>query len=202
MIDSSKLRKIQDCKGRLKEIIGDEGVLKLAKDGICPHYIITNPITKEESIWFIPSELNEWFDDNFVTCRKGHFIQNYSFYHFNKELHKVNDKVPDELIRIKDLYRLPIENVSTPPGIYFLCKEGKIKYIGQAVNVAGRIIQHLNEGVKDFDSVYFIACPINQLTQLETSLIRYFQPELNRKSKLGYCDTDEIIYESLSIKTT
>ena len=66
MIGASRLRRIQNCGGRLKEIVGDEGVIQLAKDGICPHYVMINPITEEETIWFNPSELNEWFEMNFI----------------------------------------------------------------------------------------------------------------------------------------
>jgi|694.fasta_scaffold79329_2 hypothetical protein len=197
MLETNKLRKIQDCKGRLKEIVGDEGVLQLAKDGICPHYIITNPITKEESIWFIASEINEWFDKNFVNYRDGLFVQNYTFLHFNKELHKVRGQIPEELSRIKELYHLPMENISTPPGIYFLCKNNKIQYIGQAGNVANRVITHITEGLKDFDSVYFISCSINRLTELESSLIRYFQPELNRTCRINPSQRDVMIVQSM-----
>jgi len=197
MIDANKLKKIQDCKGRLKEIVGDEGVLQLAKNGICPHYIITNPITREESIWFIPSEINEWFETNFINYRDGAFVQNYTFVHFNKELHKANGTIPNELCKIKELYHLPIEHISTPPGIYFLCKNGKIQYIGQAVNVASRVITHITEGLKDFDSVFFITCSINRLTQLESSLIRYFQPELNKTCRISSSQMDEMVVQSL-----
>lgn len=196
-MDANKLRKITDCKGRIKEIIGDDGVLKLARDGICPHYIITNPITKEETIWFIPSELNQWFDDNYVRYNQGYFNQIYNFIHFNKDIHSVKSDVPEELSRINNLYHLPIENISTPPGIYFLCKNNKIKYIGQSVNVGSRVITHMNEGIKDFDSVYFISCPINKLTELECALIRYFQPELNKTSKIKSSPKDKELIESL-----
>jgi hypothetical protein len=197
MIDASKLKRIQDCKGRLKEIVGDEGVLQLAKDGICPHYIITNPITMEESIWFIPSEINNWFDSNYINYRNSAFVQNYTFVHFNKDMHKASGSIPDELCKIKELYHLPIEHISTPPGIYFLCKDGVIKYIGQASNIANRVITHVTEGLKDFDSVFFITCSINRLTELESSLIRYFQPELNKTCRISANQRDLIVVQSL-----
>jgi hypothetical protein len=145
MIDANKLKKIQDCKGRLKEIIGDKGVLQLAKDGICPHYLITNPMTNEQTIWFIASELNEWFEVNYINYIKGNFVQNYNFIHFDKDFHKAIGIVPDELLAISNLYQLPIQHLNTPPGIYFLCKKNKIVYIGQASNVSKRIIVQIEE---------------------------------------------------------
>jgi hypothetical protein len=185
VIDANKLKKIQECGGMLKEMVGDEGVLSLAKDGICPHYIITNPITKEESIWFVPSELNQWFEDNYINFNEGGFEQKYTFIHFNKEIHKASGQIPLELSKIKELYHLPIEHVSTPPGIYFLCKEGLIKYIGQAYNVCSRVVAHVNEGIKGFDSVFFITCPINRLT------------ELNKTCKINASQKDIMVVQSI-----
>jgi len=121
MIDVNKLKKVEDCKGRLKEIVGNEGILHLAKEGACPHYIIINPITKEESIWFVPAELNKWLEENFCYYQEGNFTPKYSFLYLNKVLHEPQS-VPQELMMIKDLYHLPIDYVRTPPGIYFLCK--------------------------------------------------------------------------------
>ncbi len=197
MVDANKLRRVEDCKGRLKEIVGNEGVIQLAKDGICPHYKITNPLNGEESIWFIPSELNNWFENNFIKYNEGHFTPNFTFIHFNKELHNVKGNIPEELSKIKNLYSLPLEHISTPPGVYFLCKNDKIKYIGQASNVSNRIITHIQEGIKDFDCVYFITCPINRLTEIESSLIRYFQPSLNQTCKVSPSIKDIQLVESL-----
>lgn len=197
-MEASKLRKIGDCKGKIKEIIGDDEVIQLAKDGICPHYIIINPLTKEESIWFIASELNQWFEANFVKYRESGFVQDYIFIHFNKENYASDEGIPLELSNIKELYHLPMQNICTLPGIYFLCKKRKIKYIGQAVNITQRVITHINERIKDFDSVYFITCPINRLTELEYSLIRYLQPELNKSGRAVANEKDNKIIESLS----
>lgn len=198
MIGASRLRRIQNCRGRLKEIVGDEGVIQLAKDGICPHYVMINPITEEETIWFNPSELNEWFETNFVKYKEATFVQKYTFLHFNKEMHTTSGEIPEELLKIKELYQLPLENIPTPPAIYFLCKEGKIKYIGQAANVSARVITHISEGLKDFDNVFFITCPINRLTELESSLIRYYRPELNKTCQKNLNEQDITIVKSLS----
>jgi len=197
MVDINKLRRVEDCKGRLKEIVGDEGVLQLAKDGICPHYILTNPLTKEETIWFLPSELNQWFQDNFARYDSGGFVQEYNFVHFDRELNSPKGEVPVELCKIKELYEIPIQYVNTPPGIYFLCKGGKIQYIGQATNVANRVKAHVSEGVKDFDSVFFITCPVGNLNALESSLIKYFKPEANKALKGEPSESDILSAEAL-----
>jgi hypothetical protein len=197
MTDANKLRKIQDCKGRLKEIVGDEGVIQLAMDGICPHYVLTNPLTKEESIWFVPSELNYWFEENFIRFQQGNFTPNYQFTYFSKDDCLATGEIPDELHKIQDLYQIPIEHISTPPGIYFLCKGKKIQYIGQATNVASRIVTHIKEGLKDFDKVLFITSPIRRLTEVETALIRYFRPPLNKTCQVSATDRDKVIVASI-----
>jgi hypothetical protein len=183
MIDASKLKSISDCKGKIKDILNDNDIIALAKNGICPHYLITNPITKEETIWFIPSELNDWFVNTFVQYRQGHFEQKHNFIYFNKYEFKIKSKIPDELLIIDNLFELPIGNIFTTSGIYFLCLDGKIKYIGQAENISARAYTHYKEGIKNFDSVFFITCPKKQLFELENSLIKYFRPEYNIAAK-------------------
>jgi hypothetical protein len=177
---SAKLKSIQDCKGRLKEFIGDEGILSLAKEGICPHYVLKNPSTQEESIWFVPSELNEWIEKNFLLFNEGFLSQKYCFIHFDKTMHKAVGSIPRELESIEDLYELPMQAIYTPPGIYFLCRDAQIQYVGQSTNVLKRILTHISEGVKDFDSVYFITCPKSQLDNLEKELINCYKPPLNK----------------------
>lgn len=182
MIDATKLKKIQDCKGRYKEIIGDEDCLKLAHDGILPHYVIINPITKEQSLYFVASEINDWFNSNFIKYNEGYFPQSFHFHFFDKEQHQPTGDIPEELNKISDLYELPMSIINTPPGVYFLCADKVIVYIGQAVNISNRINAHIAQGLKSFNRVFFIPCPINRLNQLESSLIRYFKPPLNKTS--------------------
>ncbi len=191
-----KLKRIDDCKGRLKELVGNDGIIQLAKDGKCPHYVVKNPITGEETMWFIPSEINEWLDENYTTYKEGFVTEKYQFIHFNKEeLKAVN--IPPQLSKIKNLYELPLSNINTPPGIYFLCKNQDIQYIGRSVNVAQRIITHVSEGFKDFDSIYFISCSVNYLCDLETSCIRYFNPPYNVTNAKPPSQRDLNIVESL-----
>jgi hypothetical protein len=194
---ANKLKKISECKGKVKDVISDNEILQLCIDGVCPHYVIINPITKEESIWFMPSELNEWFESNYILQRTGTINTTYTFLHFNNSICEEKGQVPTELTRINNLYTLPIENISTPAGVYFLCKGKKIQYIGQAVNVGRRIIDHMNEGVKEFDKVYFITCHVKQLSEVEKAFIRYFQPTYNKTSLITPNDFDINLVNSL-----
>jgi len=63
-------------------------------------------------------------------------------------------------------------------GIYFLIKDGNVVYIGQSVNIAGRIAQHKKDD-KDFNEVRFILCDKERLDAREMFFIRLLKPELN-----------------------
>lgn len=195
MID--KLKKISDCKGKLKQLVGDEGVLQLAKLKICPHYILINPITNEEHIYFDPAELNEWFVENYCKYNEGGINLNYNFHYFDKDLNTAKYDVPIELSQIKDLFELSIEQINTPPGIYFLCLDKKIQYIGKSVTISDRVISHIKENVKQFDKVFYVVCPLNELDSFETALIRYYKPPLNKTYLQNPDENDLLLVKSI-----
>ncbi len=65
-------------------------------------------------------------------------------------------------------------------GIYFLVADNRVVYVGQSVNVSGRIGQHAT--FKKFDRVAFVACEKNQLNILESLYIHILRPPLNGNS--------------------
>lgn len=84
--------------------------------------------------------------------------------------------IPFEIQSIKDkLVYLPCHFISA---IYFLCKDNKVVYVGQAVNVAGRVSNHFNS--KDFDSVFYIPIPKNKLNDIERQFIKLLKPIYNK----------------------
>lgn len=68
---------------------------------------------------------------------------------------------------------LPWEQAS---GVYFLIRQGRVIYVGQAVNVYVRISQH---GHKRFDSYAYLPCPVDMMDKLESLYIHLLRPELN-----------------------
>lgn len=72
------------------------------------------------------------------------------------------------------------EMSSIASGIYFLCRDDRIVYIGQAVDLSRRIPQHLKE--KNFDRVFYINVKEEDLNNVEIELIKYYQPEYNKTS--------------------
>ena len=63
-------------------------------------------------------------------------------------------------------------------GIYFLIFEQEVIYVGQSVDVLGRISRHKREG-KEFDSYSYILCAPERLNELEALYITAFMPWLN-----------------------
>lgn len=55
---------------------------------------------------------------------------------------KVN--IPVELQNVANINKLPIDFLNTPSGIYFLCLNSSLQYIGQAKNIAYRVIGSTN----------------------------------------------------------
>lgn len=60
-------------------------------------------------------------------------------------------------------------------GIYFLIRNNEVVYVGQSIDVLGRISRHIREG-KQFDAYAIMSAPENQLDELEKKYIRAFVP--------------------------
>lgn len=63
--------------------------------------------------------------------------------------------------------------------VYFLYHRGDVVYVGQSRTLKSRIDEHLSQGVKVFDSVAFIRCGFNRLTEIESYYIRELAPKYN-----------------------
>lgn len=68
-------------------------------------------------------------------------------------------------------------------GVYFLLCRGEVVYVGQTINVLGRIGTHAL--TKDFDSFAFIPCPEIDLDALEIRFIHLLRPRLNAQRHTG-----------------
>ena len=62
-------------------------------------------------------------------------------------------------------------------GIYFLCQDKKVVYIGQSKDVTTRVNAHTNS--KEFDSVTAMLVPEELLDEVEQYWIKRVKPKLN-----------------------
>lgn len=69
-------------------------------------------------------------------------------------------------------------------GIYFLCRAGRVVYVGQSTHIMSRVASHCAEGSKSFDSVFYVEVPESQLDLRETYYILEFAPEYNQTHSL------------------
>lgn len=64
-------------------------------------------------------------------------------------------------------------------GVYFLCKNRRVLYVGKAINIAKRVDTHRH--AKDFDTVLVLRLPVEVISAVEIHWIRQLQPKLNRQ---------------------
>lgn len=196
MIEVNKLKKAEQIRGKVTEFLSPQDFIHLAEMEEVPHYILTNPLTKENTICFIQSDIDDWFQD-YVQYRNQKIAPQIIFHTNERAKFKVCplSHVPPGLASIKGLQQIPFNAFDSPAGIYFLCKEQEIVYIGQAQSVFARVSTHKRE--KEFDSVYFIPCHVEQLTPLETALIHFYKPKLNISTIANVTAVDQVILDAL-----
>lgn len=68
------------------------------------------------------------------------------------------------------------------PGIYFLWRDDRIVYIGQAVCMFSRAAEHCQD--KHFDRSTFIPFVVSDLDFVESYLIWFLRPEMNKQIPL------------------
>ena len=181
--DFLRLRTASELKGKIREVLSVKEIIELAEKKIIPHYILTNPLTKEETYCFMSSEVNEWYINNYIKREECDYEQNLVFLKLDYKDWQVSheDAIPAELSMIRNLYKFPFKSsVLTPTVVYFLCNKGKMVYVGQTVNLSTRVNQHLQSD-KKFTDVFFIPCQPGTVERIEASLITHFQPEYNVK---------------------
>lgn len=156
--------------------IGAERLSGLADGGFAPHYRIDGgpPMFKI-------SELKRWAANNLIQRVDGREIP--APVRVIVEAPRVSDfrKIPPSMREIIGLCDITEETIRT--GIYFLCRDNALLYIGQSGNAASRIADHYRK--YEFDCVLFLPWPRDDLDRIEAALIRALRPPINGKSTHG-----------------
>ena len=88
-------------------------------------------------------------------------------------------------------------------GIYILYSKGVPVYVGQSVNVIGRIGTHISEDRKKFDEIEYITCPEDKLNELEVQYIRALNPKYNYiYNKKNYSDVTKLLLSTVDYTIT
>ncbi len=124
-------------------ILSPQRLIELADAYVIPHYRVDNgpPV-------FQTSECRKWVGNN-LTQRVDGSPTPITYRVIGRPGIPLKD-CPSCLSQISD--RLLDVSSLRLSGVYFLCVEGEVVYVGQAVNVATRIAAHLV--AKEFDRAY------------------------------------------------
>lgn len=146
---------------------------RLAFKGEIRHYRLRGE--HGEIILFNKDEIFEDLDVCAVEMKKSPNVIKIQCYD-EKVTHK--DNVPIEISRIEELFKLPETLFNSGTCVYFLCRENKVVYVGQAQNVHSRLVEHMRDKV--FDAVFYIRVPAQRMNKIESALIGYLNPEYNK----------------------
>ena len=179
MAEVTSLLDAEAMSDKLKNIVSAVRLLELASCGMVPHYDV------DGAIMFGPGETKEWLNHNLVVRRAGRHLGNSILTVVDVMApSKSRDSIPVQLSAIAGmLIPLAIQSAESIgiPGVYFLCHEGAVVYVGQSVNVFGRVGAHI--GAKTFDSVWFVRVPPSDLDFVEGRLIHTLKPKYNHDKK-------------------
>ena len=89
---------------------------------------------------------------------------------------------PEALQHIDGLRSLNL-GVEQLCGIYFLCLDNEVVYVGQSICVVMRVLTHMNQTkdkkMFDHDRVFFLSVPREALDKMEREFIRALKPRYN-----------------------
>jgi hypothetical protein len=145
----------------------------LAEKRLIKHYVLQGEY--EKIYLFDSDEIISQLDIMEVEAKKVTEIVKIQCY--DKRVNHT-DNVPIEISKIEELYRIPETLFQSGTCVYFLCREGKVVYVGKAENIHSRLIEH--HKTKNFDDVFYIRVSANRMSKIESSLIAYLRPEYNQ----------------------
>ena len=179
LMESNKIKE-------LEAFLTKETFTKYDEQGLMPHYLI-NGIKAYKVI-----EVLKWIKEELVEHYDGFKIVS-KFYSYDDDLKKPLD-IPKELIHhSQELLELPIIN---PPCVYFLLEGVEIVYVGQSINVAARVNQHIQD--KDFNKVLYLPVVKENLDVVERFFIERLQPKYNKD---GYLKHQRYRYQDETYET-
>lgn len=156
--------------------IGLERLRLLADGGFAPHYRIDGGPPR-----FKVSELKRWAAANLVERVEGCELPAPVRIMVPAERVQDHRNVPVSLRQISGLCDITGEMLRT--GIYFLCRDLAVLYVGQSRNVGNRITEHFKR--YDFDTIFFLPWPGDDLDRIEAALIRSLRPPINGRASKG-----------------
>ena len=188
-----KLRMAQDLNRKTLEAIGmkllqrnKDGVFVMPEDSIIAGYINNLAEKREVKHYRLKGEYEEIYlfdneeiisdlDIMQVEAKKVPDVIKIQCY---DEKATTSDDIPIEISKIDSLFKLPKTLFNSGSCVYFLCRNERVVYVGQAENVHQRLVDHMKS--KDFDAVFYLRVPAHKMSKIESALISYLKPEYNK----------------------
>lgn len=140
---------------------------------LMPHYSIKG---YDGMYFFIPGEAKQWIGDNLIRRQEGVSIPDHSVVVVPEDAHISQIGMPPALAAIRGLREFHTDMFC---GIYFLCQNEEVVYVGQSVNAVARVKTHESETCGQFNRMFFLRLPAGQLDEAERRFIRALRPRLN-----------------------
>jgi len=159
----------EDLAKKLRGLMTLEDIKYYAEHNWMPHYSYG-----AETQAFNFKEVTAWMRNNLYKHEGKTLPINYVRLKHTPVAKNIITEPPEEIKNESDLIQVP---AGYPPGVYFLCQDKDIVYVGQTGNLGSRLAQHLQN--KIFDKVYFI--PTENCGQVEADYIRKLKPMYNKQ---------------------
>ena len=172
-MDITQLLSADEISHKLKHKVLPGRLLELADAALIPHYRI------DGRVYFYRAEVLRWLKENLIVRIPGSPLP--TAVSVTPIFVRPDDaEVPDVLLALTN-YLLPLSIQSLGfanfAGVYFLCRDREVVYVGQSKVVAGRVGAHL--GQKTFDFAFCMRVPESDLNYVEGQFISALQPEYN-----------------------
>jgi hypothetical protein len=162
---------IDELVVKLKGFFTKKDILFFARERYMPYHTLGG-----KHVGYRYKEVVKWIVEN--ATRYSHAGTNVhpAIIRFRSRVKKeAKHLIPDTL---KDIVNLTPMEIGYPSGVYFLCQDEKVVYVGQSANPSARIPHHYKD--KKFNRVYLIPVPEQRLLQVEHRYIKQFQPLYNK----------------------
>ena len=117
-------------------------------------------------------------ESKFIPGRRG-WVGSILKYTSHQVFENKPSKVPD---CIADMTPTQLEVMRPICGIYFLCRNGQVVYVGQSTDIHARSRGHIP--LKEFDAIFYIEVSEEKLDEVELYWINNLRPTYNGQAKL------------------
>jgi len=151
-------------------------LLELAEAGYAPHYRVDGGPPA-----FGAAELSRWCRANLVDRIDGRDLPRELRLNYFWTGADVEEALLPSAIKpmFGALRLLPGATSADQPCVYFLCLGDEVVYVGQTVQLAGRVYQH-RTARKEFDRVVYLPVTAADIDEVERSFIVALRPRMNR----------------------